>query len=131
MEAVRFFLVAVAGLILDFAVAWSAAHFLNLPLWFAAGLGFLVAAGVNYVFHELWTFRNATRQLSSARALRYTLALFAVLVTRIATVAALSAVVGTDWPLPILIVGAGVSFVVNYLISKYFIFRSELPESAQ
>lgn len=125
MEGVRFFAVAVAGLILDLAVAWSAAHFLGLPLWLAAAIGFLVAAGMNYVLHELWTFQGGAQRLSGARALRYALALAATLAARVLTVAGLAVIVGEAWPLPVLIAGAGVSFVVNYLISKHFVFRSE------
>ena len=52
MEAARFLAVAVAGLILDLAVAWSAARYLGLPLWLAAALGFAVAAAMNYALHE-------------------------------------------------------------------------------
>lgn len=129
MEALRFFAVAVAGLVLDLAVAWSAARFLGLPLWLAAALGFMVAAGLNYVLHELWTFRGGARRLSGGRALRYGLALAATLAARVLTVALLAALVGEAWPLPVLIAGAGVSFVVNYLISKHFVFRSEPKET--
>ena len=75
MEAVRFFAVAVAGLVLDMAVAWSAARLLGLPLWLAAATGFAVAATMNYVLHELWTFRHGARRLSAGRVLRYAMAL--------------------------------------------------------
>jgi putative flippase GtrA len=125
MEAARFLAVAVAGLILDLAVAWSAARYLGLPLWLAAALGFAVAAAMNYALHELWTFRTGARRLSAGRALRYGAALAATLAARVLTVAVLAALVGETWPLPVLIAGAGVSFVVNYLVSKHFVFRSE------
>lgn len=132
MEATRFFAVAVAGLIVDLAVAWSAAHFLSMPLWLATSIGFVVAAAMNYALHELWTFRAGAQRLSAGRALRYGAALAATLAARVATVAVLAAILGSACALPVLMVGAGVSFCVNYLISKHFVFRpgADLEESA-
>jgi putative flippase GtrA len=132
MEATRFLAVAVAGLIVDLAVAWSAAHFLDMPLWLAAVAGFAVAATFNYALHELWTFRAGARRLSAGRALRYAVALAATLSARVATVALLDAKLAGTVALPVLVAGAGVSFCVNYFISKHFVFRhgTELEESA-
>lgn len=123
MQLVRFFIVAVAGLVLDLAVAWSAAVLLGLPLWLAAAAGFAVAAAANYTTHELWTFRAGARQLSTVRALRYCIALAATLATRLATVATLAATFGDGAVVPILLASAGVSFCINYLISMHFVFR--------
>lgn len=124
MEVARFFAVAVAGLIVDLAVAWSAARLLGLPLWLAAGLGFVSAAAMNYVLHELWTFRAGMQRLSSARATRYGRALAATLAVRVGTVALLSWIFENSYALPVLVAGAGVSFGVNYGLSKYFVFQS-------
>ena len=131
-EALRFFAVSVAGLVLDLAVAWSAARLFGLPLWLAAATGFAVAAAMNYALHELWTFRAGARQLSAGRALRYGAALAATLAARVAAVALLAALWGDNRALPVLVAGAGVSFCVNYLISKFFVFRppAELKDSS-
>lgn len=123
MEATRFLTVAVVGLIVDLTVAWSAARFLNMPLWLATVAGFAVAAALNYALHELWTFRAGARRLSAGRALRYGVALAATLSARVATVAMLAAILGNTFALPVLVAGAGVSFCVNYMISKHFVFR--------
>lgn len=123
-EGARFLAVAVGGLVLDLAVAWSAARLVGLPLWLAAALGFLVAAAVNYALHELWTFRRAGRRLSAGRALRYAAVLGVTLSARVASVAALAMLFAADHALAILIAGAGVSFCVNYALSKHFVFRS-------
>lgn len=125
IEVARFFAVAVAGLVLDLAVAWCAARLLGLPLWLAAAAGFTVAAAANYAAHELWTFRERARRLSAARAARYGATLAATLGARVATVAALAALVGDGHALPVLLAGAGVSFFVNYALSKHFVFRSD------
>lgn len=131
MEFARFFIVAVAGLALDLAVAWSAARFFGLPLWLSAATGFTVAAIANYTLHELWTFQSAMRRLSAARALRYCTALAMTLGTRVAIVAALAAILSDTLTLPVLIAGAGASFCINYLINKHFVFfnRTDLRGS--
>jgi putative flippase GtrA len=124
MEAARFFAVAVAGLALDLVVAWSAARFLGLPLWLSAAVGFALAAAMNYALHELWTFRHGARRVSAGRALRYAMALAATLASRVATVAVLAVMFGEGKALLVLLAGAGVSFGVNFLISKFFVFRT-------
>lgn len=129
MEAARFFLVAVAGLVLDLTVAWATARLLGLPLWLAAATGFAAAAAANYALHELWTFRDGARLMSTRRALRYGVALAATLTARIATVAVLAAMAGDGHDLPVLLAGAGVSFFVNYAISKHFVFRPNVDIS--
>lgn len=123
MEAARFLAVALIGLAVDIAVAWSASYYLGLPLWLAAAVGFVIAAALNYALHQLWTFRLGMQRPTAGRVLRYAIALCATLVTRIATVAALAGIFGDTYALPVLIAGAGVSFTVNYLLSKHFVFR--------
>lgn len=123
MEAARFLAVAVIGLAVDIAVAWSASHFLDLPLWLAAAIGFVVAATLNYMLHQLWTFRLGAERPTAGRVMRYSIALFATFLARIATVATLAAIFGNAYALPVLFAGAGISFTVNYLLSKHFVFR--------
>lgn len=130
MEAARFLAVAVIGLIIDLAVAWSAARFLGVPLWLAAGIGFVVAAALNYVLHELWTFRDGMQKLSAGRGARYAIALAVTLGVRIAVVALLVVIFGSAYTLPVLVAGAGVSFCVNYVLSKFFVFRPNAKETA-
>lgn len=130
MEAARFLAVAVLGLIIDLAVAWSAARFLGMPLWLAAALGFVVAASLNYVLHELWTFRDGPQKLSTGRSARYAIALAATLGVRVAVVALLALMFGNAYALPVLVAGAGASFCVNYVLSKYFVFRPNSKETA-
>jgi putative flippase GtrA len=123
MEMARFLAVLVIGLVVDVTVAWSASYFLGIPLWLAAAAGFLVAAALNYLLHEVWTFRIGMHRPTAGRMARYGLTLCATLVTRVATVAVLAQILENDYALPVLIAGAGVSFCVNYLLSKYFVFR--------
>lgn len=127
-EIVRFLFVSSAGLLLDLAIAWGAARFFGAPLSLAAAIGFIVAAVLNYSLHELWTFRDGERRLSASRASRYAAALAVTLATRVATVALVARIVGEEKVLSVIVVGAGVSVGVNFLISKWLVFRSCLGE---
>lgn len=127
MALVRFFVVALGGLVLDLAVAYTLAQSFGVPLWIAAAIGFVVAAVANYTAHELWTFRHDESQLTVKRAAHYLGSSLAALLTRILVVAVLSALIGTTHALIILIIGAGVSFFVNFAISKMFVFNRAAP----
>ena len=123
-ELLRFGIVAVAGLAVDLALAWVLAVRGGVPLTAAAAAGFAVGAVVNYILHELWTFRDGARQVSMRRVACYLAALGLVLAVRLAAVAVLSRL----WPgdgsaLTVLFAATGLSFVVNYVASKVLVFR--------
>lgn len=128
-ELARFFAVTVLGVILDLALALALAQGLGLPLWIAATIGFVVASCVNYVLHQTWSFRAGPRQLSAGRAARYAGTALATLAARIAVVAALGHAWGSGPALAILICGAGVSFCVNFALSKLVVFRERQAEA--
>lgn len=125
---VRFGLVAVAGLGIDLATAWTLATYAGLALTVAAFCGFCTGAAFNYLLHERWTF--GTRTVSAKRGSLYLMALLATLATRVGAVALLeaSALPGPANRLPVLILATGFSFVVNYLLSRFLVFR---PAPAQ
>jgi putative flippase GtrA len=120
---VRFGLVAVAGLVVDLGTGWCLATYAGLPLTLAAFFGFCVGAAFNYLLHERWTFGSGT--VSARRGSLYALALLATLATRVGTVAILEATVltGPASRLPVLVLSTGVSFVVNYALSRFLVFR--------
>lgn len=122
-EFLRFFTVTVLGVVLDIAIAYTLVKGFGVTLWLAATIGFVIAASVNYVVHQLWSFQGGSRQLSLARAAKYGGVALATLAARIAVVAALDAALGGQQPLLILICGAGVSFFVNFGLSKLFVFN--------
>ena len=118
----RFFVVSLGGVIVDIAIGWALVELFGLPLWLGATFGFAVAAAGNYAAHELWTFRAAGAGLSARRALQYVGASALILMVRLAVVTALGALTEGAWTLAILVAGAGVSFFVNFAVSKLLIF---------
>lgn len=121
-QFLRFFAVAGGGVILDLALSWFLSRG-GMPLWVAASAGFTVAAVFNYFLHELWTFRDAGHaQFSGRRATQYVMTCLVTLAVRLAIVATLERLIGVGYALFILLCGAGVSFFVNFAISKIFVF---------
>ncbi|MEO8241903.1 MAG: GtrA family protein [bacterium] len=124
MEFARFLTVSLIGVVVDIALSWTLTAQFGLPLWLAAALGFTVAAGLNFVLHGRWTFRNSGYQSSLARLFRYLLALGLTLAVRLGCVVLLQ-----GWtlvqarPLVILTLSVGMSFCVNYLASKFLVFQ--------
>lgn len=124
-DFLKFLVVSVLGLGLDLSVAWALATFAGVPLPAAAFCGFAAGAVLNYGLHEVWTFASKDRKPSAKRGGLYLLTLGAVVGVRVATVAALEATLfpAKDQALIVLVLATGVSFVVNYLLSKYVVFR--------
>jgi putative flippase GtrA len=124
-ELLRFFAVTVLGVVIDLAIAFALHTGLGVPLWIAAAIGFTLAASLNYVIHQTWSFRSGP--LSLKRAGAYALVALATLAVRVGIVAQLDRVLAGDYPLAILICGAGGSFVVNFVMSKWFVFAAPPP----
>jgi len=127
-ELARFFLVSAAGVVIDISIAYAIVIMLDTQLWVAAAVGFVIAAGGNYVLHEVWTFRGREQRLSRARALQYLGISLFTLLSRLSVVAWLSSRNDESNVLMILITGAAVSFFVNYAISKLFLFSKSTKE---
>ena len=126
-ELFRFFGVTVLGVVIDIAIAWALHTYAGVPLWLAACVGFVLAASSNYILHQTWSFQSGSRQLSLSRGAKYGGVALLTLLARVATVAALERTWEGGWPLLILIGGAGVSFFVNFTLSKLFVFAEASP----
>jgi putative flippase GtrA len=123
-EFLRFLLVAVVGLLVDISLAWGLSTLFGVNLVLAAATGFACGAAFNYLLHEFWTFRRTERRLSLARMLRYVGALGATLATRLAVVYTLSQfLTKAQSDIIILLLATILSFAVNHLVSKRFVFR--------
>lgn len=127
-ELIRFFGVTVLGVIVDIAIAWALHTYAGVPLWVAATIGFVLAASGNYILHQTWSFQGGSRQLSWARGAKYGGVALLTLIARIAVVALLERTWEDGFALAILIAGAGVSFFVNFTLSKLLVFAQSQPE---
>lgn len=125
-ELVRFGTVTVLGLAVDLAVAWTLAVVFFLPLPLAAAVGFGFGALLNYLLHGMWTFGIGQEAFSARRVASYVVALALVLSVRIAAVAVLTWIIEDPrgYELAVLMAATTFSFVVNYLLSKYVVFRA-------
>lgn len=121
-EFARFFAVTVLGVVIDIAIAYALHEILGTPLSLAAAIGFVIAASLNYVMHQTWSFQTGSRRLSMIRALKYTGVAGTTLAARVGVVAVLARLFDDEYALLILICGAGVSFFVNFGLSKVFVF---------
>lgn len=126
MELMRFFMVAVVGLVLDTCIAWVLSQRFGVPLTLSSASGFLCAAILNYMMHELWTFKHGHQKLSMYRAFTYAGVLIITLLTRVLAVHTLQFLLSpTDYTLVILLISAGVSFFVSYIISRTIFFKNQ------
>ena len=125
LELVRFGMVTVLGLIVDLSIAWTLAVVFHVPLPAAAAVGFGCGALLNYLLHGMWTFGVAQGTFSARRVASYVIVLAVILTVRIASVAVLTWIIEDPkgYELAVLVGATGVSFVVNYLLSKYVVFR--------
>lgn len=128
VELIRFFSISVIGVIFDIAISYLLASLLSAPFWLAATVGFSVAAIMNYFSHEKWTFRSDAPRRSRKRAIYFFISSGVSLFSRLAIIAWLSASISGDHTLMILTGGAAVSFFVNYIISKVFIFSKRTEQ---
>ena len=125
-ELARFCIVAVVGLVVDIAVAWSVAEFVGLPLILSATAGFCCGAVINYFLHELWTFQSGDRVISLARMGRYAAGLAVVLIVRLATVVGLERLfLQGSMTLVILLSATVLSFAFTYVLSLNFVFTQD------
>jgi len=81
----------------------------------------------NYMLHEAWTFKTNTIEITHGRFIRYLVSLGVTLGFRVGAVAFLDLVIGDLLEhglrdAVVLFLATGVSFVINFLGSKYFVF---------
>lgn len=126
LKAISFAFVGVINTLIDFSVFWTAANFLHWPLVPANVVAWLTAVSFSYGMNTFTTFGP-----ESGRILRWRdYATFAAsgvagMVGSTATLVALSYV------LPVLVaklLSILVSFVINFSLSHFVVFRKRKPE---
>ena len=122
---IRYTLAAIAALGADFVITLSLHTLTPMPLWACAAISFIVTGIAFYFVHEHWTFRNETSRSSASRLARNFIVLCAAFAARILTIAILEYIREPDTVLSIVYfgIGAGLSFTINFLANKLWVFR--------
>jgi len=123
-EAVRFFLVSLAGLGVDIGIAWALIALWGVPDLVAAVVGFSIATVTNYFGHQFWTFHGGERRASMRRFLAFCVVVVFTLIVRLLVLDSLGPLLPGAGLNALVRLGlaAGASFVVTFLLSRFMIF---------
>lgn len=124
-EAARYFLVTVFGLGIDLAMAIMFVTAFGWNDYGAVTLSVAVAAVANYFGHEFWTFQRAGSRLSWHRLGAYLASVCITLIVRyvVLAIAVIFLPGETSEAIVRLVLAAGFSFAVGFLIARAVIFK--------
>lgn len=119
-----YFVVALAGLVLDLAIAWGLNAVLGLALPMAATCGFAAATVLNFGLNRIWTFVDRNVPLTLHGFLRHVVSVFVSLGVRLVCLVALQHALPAFLQHALIVLGlsAGLSFVVNYFLASRWVF---------
>jgi len=121
LKAMSFALVGLVNSAVDFGVFALAYYYFNLPIILANVLSWCVAVSGSYVMNSLTTFAHESgRELRAKAYFSFALSQVAGLVANTTTV------VVASYFMPVLIgkvLAIGVSFLVNFTLSHFIVFR--------
>jgi putative flippase GtrA len=127
LKAVSFAMVGVVNTLIDFSIFWTAATYLKWPIIPANVLAWLVAVSFSYTMNTFTTFGPESGHTVRWRDYgTFIVSGIAGMVCSTATLFALSYV------LPVLaakLISILVSFVVNFSLSHFVVFRNRTPPS--
>ncbi len=120
--------ISALGLAVDVALALVLRSALPLSLAVAGAISFVAVAVLNYFLFEFLAFRSEQSRASLKRLSQVLAGAGAALATRVAIVAAATALIGPDRSravdAAILVGAAGVSLLVNFAMLQYVTFRN-------
>jgi putative flippase GtrA len=127
LKAISFGLVGLVNSAIDFAVFSFAYYYLGLPIIVANSMAWIVAVTASYVMNTTITFAaESGRSLSFGRYLGFAVSQFAGFLANTATVWCLVELAHIPaWAGKV--VAIGVSFVVNFSLSHFVVFRARRP----
>ena len=127
LKAMSFAIVGVVNAAVDFGIFSFAYYYLELPIVVANLLSWCVAVSGSYVLNSLTTFAHESGRQLRARAY------FSFVLAQVAGFAANTAtVVVASYFMPVLIgklLAIGASFLVNFSLSHFIVFRRRHPEA--
>ena len=125
-QPARYFIAAVGAFMLDLLLAMILREAAGLAVWLAAGISFVVVGVGAYFVHEHWTFRRTESRASAGRFSRNMAALAAAFTARVSVIAIMEMIHRPEALLAAvyIIVGAGVSLTLNFLLNRFWVFRA-------
>ena len=125
LKAISFALVGVVNTVIDFSVFWTTVNYLQWPLVPANVLSWLVAVSFSYAMNSFITFGPESGRILRWRDyLTFAASGIAGMVGSTATLFALSFVMPV---LPAKLLSILVSFVINFSLSHFVVFRARKP----
>ena len=116
-------ILTLGGLIVDLGVANFLIYLLSYPLLISGICGLLVGTITNYFIHLKITFKKNQLTASWKGFGKYLQTCLIGAFVRVGCLALFNSFSGTS-PLISLIVATGLSFGVNYMLSRFYVFRS-------
>lgn len=122
----RYGLIVGVGLGLDLVVANLLHSLFGVSLEFAAAIGVVCGGVWNYIFLNAWAFAGPKNSSGVSRAGRFILATALTMLARSGCVWLLANILIPASPgIMILIMAVVFSFILNFLLSKYWVFRTK------
>ncbi len=126
---IRFAIASLAALAADFLLTLALHGFSPLPLYVCAAISFVAIGCAFYFVHEHWTFHDDASRNSPTRMAKNLVVLGCAFTARVGIIAILESLQQPDNLLASLYIlaGAGVSFSVNYLANRVWVFAGRTP----
>lgn len=125
IELIRYFLVALFGLILDLGVSWTCIEIANTSDPSAATVGLFAGMMFNYFAHLNWTFREHQEKVSIAHFTKFSIVVAFTLLIRVLILESIRHLNMQEMIHPVarLTIAAGGAFIFSYILCKAFIFK--------
>lgn len=121
----RYAIASLVALGTDFGLTMLMRTTTPLSLATCAAISFIVVGTAFYFVHEHWSFRREGSKSSTGRLARNLVVLTCAFSSRVGVIAALETLHEPNFLLGVMYFGfgAGVSFAINYLANRYWVFR--------
>jgi len=129
----RFLVVSLGGLVIDLLLVRVVLLLTDYHISVAMTVGFIAGALVNYVLHESWTFKDkgAASRASVKRAFGYYVIVGVALGVRVISATVLDFLFGSpDTLWSIILVSVGLSFLTNFGLTRFVLFKDEKNDHA-
>lgn len=64
VKFIKFIIVGFSGLIIDFSITFLCKEKIKLDRYISNSIGFILAAGSNYIFNRIWTFGSNSPEIA-------------------------------------------------------------------